>query len=245
DVLLLEQPDFSPPDLARYAQRIGLEVEHFESCLESGRHDAPIAADLELGESLGVHRTPTVFVNGLYLGRHPGYDEIDGAIRGEIERGRLTTSNVVEPKEVESAESGNGRGRDEGRPLLPLPSLPLDELPAPEVVLTLSRAEVERALEDREALDRKLEASSGVFSGQRLLKLRAIEEGDFYARLGLEEGDVLMLVNGRFVTREQGSVWDAFEQGEVVTLLVMRRGLPHTYEYRIGQGALDRAERAR
>ena len=245
DVLLLEQPDLSPMDLARYAQHLGLEVERFESCRGSGRHDIRIAADLALGESLGVHRTPTVFVNGLYLGRQPGYEEIDAAIRSEMEGGRRTTSGLTDPKEGDRKETRIGPGRNGEPPLLPLPGVPLDELPAPEVILSLSRAEVEAALEEREALDRKLEASSGVFSGQRLLKLRAIDERDFYARLGLEEGDVLMLVNGRFVTREQGSIWDAFEQGDVVTLLVMRRGLPHTYRYRIGHGALERGQPAR
>jgi protein-disulfide isomerase len=237
DLLLLEQPGSSPPDLARYAARIGLEIEPFESCLDSDRHDAAISADLALGARLGVHRTPTVFVNGLYLGRQPGYDEIDRAIRSEIERLGLATSDPAEPNEGERDESGNDHGRasrEGGRAYLsPLPSVPLEELPPPEVVVTLSRAEVDHALEDRKALDRKLEGSAGVFSGQRLLKLRTVEEGDFYARLGLQAGDVLMLVDGQFVTREQGSLWDAFEQGEGVTLLFMRRGLPHTYEYRI------------
>ena len=114
-----------------------------------------------------------------------------------------------------------------------LPVIPPDTLPEPEAVITLSRAEVDRALEDRRGLDRKLEASRAEFSGRRLLKIRTVEEADFYARLGLEERDVLLAVNGAFVTVESASIWEAFAKRDTVTLLVMRRGLPHTYEYRI------------
>ena len=89
------------------------------------------------------------------------------------------------------------------------------------------------ALADRQTLDRKLEASQGKFSGQRLLSIRSIDDGDFYTRLGLEESDVLLVVNGEFVTVDHPTLWPAFEAGDKVVLLVMRRGRPHTYEYQI------------
>ena len=114
-----------------------------------------------------------------------------------------------------------------------LPKIPADFFADPEAVITLSRTEVDRALRERQQLNRKLEASSGEFSGQRLLKIRKIDGNDFYSRLGLEERDVLLIVNGEFITVESNTIWDAFEIGDRVTILVMRRGQPHTYEYRI------------
>jgi hypothetical protein len=114
-----------------------------------------------------------------------------------------------------------------------LPGIAPDEMPEPEFVLTLDRADLDRALEDRRSLDRKLEASRGEFSGRRLLKLRDVDEDDLYSLLGLEAGDVLLLVDGRFVTAEHNPLWEVLADRDSVTLLVMRRGLPHTTRYQI------------
>jgi hypothetical protein len=214
-----------------------LDSSRFETCVESGRHSGGIAADVALAARLGVRRAATLFVNGLYLAGSPGYAEIERVVRSELARLGL---DVSAPRETPDAPAGRSQapggampleGRPGERPALP--EIPADFFDDPEVVITLSRAEVDRALRERQRLDRKLEATAGEFSGQRLLKIRETDGGDFYARLGLEERDVLMIVNGEFVTAENNVIWDAFAAGDRVTILVMRRGLPHTYEYRI------------
>jgi hypothetical protein len=237
DVLLLEQPKLAPNDLARYAARLGLDSSRFEACVESGRHSGGIAADVALAASLGVRRAATLFVNGLYLTGHPSYAEIDHLVRSELARLGL---DVSPPPEVPGAPTHHPQTQSRALPgqtrageHTALPEVPADFLDDPEAVITLSRAEVDRALRERQRLERKLEASSGEFSGQRLLKIRKIDGDDFYSRLGLEERDVLLIVNGEFMTVENNTLWDAFETGDRVTILVMRRGLPHTYEYRI------------
>jgi protein-disulfide isomerase len=241
DALLLKQPDLAPTDLSRYAAQLGLDSNRFEACAESGRHAGRIMEDLALAARLGVRRAGTLFVNGLYLTGRPGFPDIDRVIRGELVRLGLDVGSPVEVSEVPTqasedvSEAGSparpAKARDAERPTLP--EIPASFSEDPEIVITLSRAEVDRALRERERLDRKLEASAGEFSGQRLLKIREIDADDFYARLGLEERDVLIIVNGEFVTVEHPTLWDAFEIGDRVTIVVMRRGLPHTYEYQI------------
>ncbi len=231
DRLLLEQPALAPSDLERHAGRLGLDRDRFSACLGSDRHEARIRADLSLAASLGVHRAPTLFVNGLYPGGSPSAEAIDRLVRRELER--LGLDATPESRQVGGEGPGAAARETASEEELDWPRLSPEEMPEPEIVITLDRGEVAGALEDRRALDRKLQPSAADFSGQRLLKLRKVDEDDLYARLGLEEGDVLMLVDGRFVTAERNLLWDALSERDSVTLLVMRRGLPHTYLYRI------------
>jgi protein-disulfide isomerase len=237
DLLLLEQPQLTSADLERYAAHLGLDSRRFEACMQSGRHADRISADMALAARLGVRRAGTLFVNGLYLTNGPGYADIDRIVRSELARLRLDAGRPRESSDVRThafqAESSAKAPPVNSAARTALPEIPASFFDEPEAVVTLSRAEVDRALRDREQLDRKLEASPGEFSGQRLLKIRKVDAGDFYARLGLEAGDVPIIVNGEFNTVENPVLWDAFEVGERVTIVVMRRGLPHTYEYRI------------
>jgi hypothetical protein len=233
DALLFGQPKLAPTDLSRHAARLGLDLDGFESCVQSRRHSDRIEAGVALAATLGVRRAATLFVNGLYLAGQPSHAEIDRVVRSELARLGLDVGSALEISDVPAR-----RSQIQDPAALPdersaLPEIPADFFDDPEAVITLSRAEVDRALRERQRLNRKLEASSGEFSGQRLLKVRKIEGDDFYARLGLEERDVLLIVNGEFITVESNTLWEAFESGDRVTILVMRRGQPHTYEYRI------------
>jgi protein-disulfide isomerase len=237
DVLLFEQPKLALPDLNRYAARLELDSRRFETCVQSGRYSSQITADVALAAELGVRRAATLFVNGLYLTGRPSYAEIDRVVRSELAR---LGFDVSSPPEAPAAPARSPQSETRAIPLQArsderpaLPEVPADFLDDPEAIITLSRSEVDRALRERQRLNRKLEASSGEFSGQRLLKIRKTDSNDFYARLGLQERDVLMIVNGEFLTVENNTLWEAFETGDRVTILVMRRGLPHTFEYRI------------
>jgi protein-disulfide isomerase len=55
---------YSKPRLESYAREIGLDVEAFNECLESGAKLEELEADKAEGESKGVEATPTWFVNG-------------------------------------------------------------------------------------------------------------------------------------------------------------------------------------
>jgi protein-disulfide isomerase len=52
-----------------FARAVGLDVERYDACMESGRYAGRIEASRLAGERLGVNSTPTFFVAGrLYSG---------------------------------------------------------------------------------------------------------------------------------------------------------------------------------
>ncbi len=222
--LLQEQPRLGAEDLVRYARRLGLETARFETCLEEGRHALSIQADNSLAALLGIERAPTLFANGLYIAPPIDYARLIEIVEAEI--GVPAQATFRAPARSPSLEP-----EADGKP--PLPAISPGQLLEPEAVLDLSRAEVERALAERPQLEARLGLSSGVFSGRRLLKLHEVKPGDLYDRFGLQPDDVLLLVDDEWVTDEANPLWRALEKRSEISLLIMRRGLPHRYRYRI------------
>ncbi|MBX3058703.1 MAG: thioredoxin domain-containing protein, partial [Anaerolineae bacterium] len=55
-----------------YAEQLGLEPTPFSECLESGRYQSAVEADLNEGIAFGVRGTPTFFINGnIFVGAQP------------------------------------------------------------------------------------------------------------------------------------------------------------------------------
>jgi len=68
DLMFVEQEALTVDDLKAKAARLALGGEVFGRCLDSGRlHDA-VAADVAAGDAVGVSGTPTLFVNGRFVG---------------------------------------------------------------------------------------------------------------------------------------------------------------------------------
>lgn len=67
DVLFRNQTSLLEPDLRRYAGEVGLDVERFSECLESGTKEELVARDLEAAGQLGVASTPAFFIGGRRL----------------------------------------------------------------------------------------------------------------------------------------------------------------------------------
>ncbi len=57
--------DLNKRSYQTYAQELNLNMADFNECLESGRYNAEVMADLEYASTLGVRSTPTFFVNGI------------------------------------------------------------------------------------------------------------------------------------------------------------------------------------
>jgi protein-disulfide isomerase len=64
DRLFANQQQLQIPELKTHAGAIGLDQAAFDQCLDSGKHAANVQADVDLGASMGVQSTPTVYING-------------------------------------------------------------------------------------------------------------------------------------------------------------------------------------
>jgi protein-disulfide isomerase len=67
DVLFQNQEALDVPSLKTYADELGLDVESFSTCLDSGAKREVVAADHRDALAHGVNGTPTFFVNGRML----------------------------------------------------------------------------------------------------------------------------------------------------------------------------------
>ena len=229
DLLLLEQPALGATALREYAERVGIDLMGFDDCLGSDAAAAQNNQDLVVARRFGVRRAATLFVNGLYMSGRPGFAALDAVVANELKRlgvdarpgpqGDASASGVLDEAKPEKRQSS-------------LPKIPPDALSEPGLIVELSRIDIDEALEDRRQLNRRLEASRGEYSGHRLLQIRDVRDGDLYSRLGLEVGDVLLALNGEFVTVEENRIFETLAEQSVVRLLVMRRGKPHSFEYR-------------
>jgi protein-disulfide isomerase len=88
DHLMTIPGDLADADLKNRASALGLDVEAFQACTESGKHDARVQAGLQDGAALGVSGTPTFFLNGrMMVGAQP-IDEFRRIIEEELDRVR-------------------------------------------------------------------------------------------------------------------------------------------------------------
>jgi Na+/H+ antiporter NhaA len=87
DRLMDNQASLIYPDLIRYAEDLGLDVDRFGEDLRSRRYAVRIHRDVDSADASGAAGTPTMFVNGR---RHEGAHDIDGlamAIERELAAG--------------------------------------------------------------------------------------------------------------------------------------------------------------
>jgi protein-disulfide isomerase/rhodanese-related sulfurtransferase len=64
DKFYANQGDLSMPALSRYAAELGLDQRRFVECLQKGEMARRVIRDEEDGRALGIHETPTFFING-------------------------------------------------------------------------------------------------------------------------------------------------------------------------------------
>lgn len=68
----------------QYAEDLELDVEEFQSCLESGRYNDEVMADYQYAADLGVRSTPTFFLNGIPLVGAQPYEMFKEVIEKEL-----------------------------------------------------------------------------------------------------------------------------------------------------------------
>lgn len=70
----------------QYAQRLGLELEEFSSCLESERQAEAVLRDLQEGLSVGVSGTPAFFVGDQFISGAQPYEVFAQAIEAALSK---------------------------------------------------------------------------------------------------------------------------------------------------------------
>lgn len=87
DLNFEEQDRMTVRDLKNRANRIGLDQDKFNECLEAGRYVEQVQEDMREGTRVGVNGTPALFVNGVPLeGGALPYEAVAAAIRREASR---------------------------------------------------------------------------------------------------------------------------------------------------------------
>ncbi len=101
------------------------------------------------------------------------------------------------------------------------------------VPVVLDRTEVLVHLTDIVGLEASLEPVPMTAGGYHLLKITDIQPGGLYESLGLEKGDVIVLVNEQPMHEGDKPLWNALQSEDEVRLRIMRQGgLAHHYTYR-------------
>lgn len=84
DLLLTNQDRSSRADLGDFAAELELDMDEFNECLDSGRYEQEVNADVQDGNRYGVRGTPTFFINGqVLIGAQP-YETFAAAIEAEL-----------------------------------------------------------------------------------------------------------------------------------------------------------------
>jgi protein-disulfide isomerase len=68
----------------RYATDLGLDLDNFTNCLESGRAQQEVREDYRYGTGVGVQSTPTFFVNGTPLVGAQPFEAFQQVIEEEL-----------------------------------------------------------------------------------------------------------------------------------------------------------------
>jgi protein-disulfide isomerase len=84
DALFSGQNGFGKDAYTSYASDLGLDMVGFTECIESGRHNDEVMADLSYAAELGVQSTPTFFLNGLPIVGAQPYEVFEQIIKQEL-----------------------------------------------------------------------------------------------------------------------------------------------------------------
>jgi protein-disulfide isomerase len=86
DSMFGNQKELSVPDLKQRAVDMKMDTKAFNECLDSGRQNTAVQADIQAGARAGVSGTPAMFINGRLLTGNQPYSEIKDVIDDELQR---------------------------------------------------------------------------------------------------------------------------------------------------------------
>jgi len=75
DKIFANQGSLNEENLKKWAEELGLDMEDFNSCYDSGKYSEQVQEEMELGRSVGIQGTPSFLINGkLAVGALPMED---------------------------------------------------------------------------------------------------------------------------------------------------------------------------
>ena len=80
DIVFANAPRLSIDDLKTYAAQIGLDIQQFNQCLESGKHQAAVEAELNAALNQGFRSVPSFMVNDIRLIGPPSFEQLSATI---------------------------------------------------------------------------------------------------------------------------------------------------------------------
>ena len=86
DAMFQDQRNLGLASVKEKAATVGLDIDSFNTCLDSNRYADAVAADLAAGSELGVTGTPAVFINGIFLSGAQPFEEFSKIIDAELSR---------------------------------------------------------------------------------------------------------------------------------------------------------------
>jgi type II secretory pathway component PulC len=150
-------------------------------------------------------------------------DGVELLVAGRIET--LSFSAVRNGKERLADAGAERSGEEPPAPLMPPRISPMQ--------VFLDREMVRERMGDRVWLSSQLKPVPMTVDGYRLLQLADVPPGSLYELLGLQPGDVVVMVNEQPIHEGDNPLWDALDREQEVRVRVMRRGgIAHHYTYR-------------
>lgn len=86
DAMFADQAGLAPEKLKEKAVAAGLDAAKFNQCLDGGKASAEVAADLALGQAIGVAGTPATYVNGRFIDGAVDFATLSKLIDEELAR---------------------------------------------------------------------------------------------------------------------------------------------------------------
>lgn len=77
---------FADSRLTSFAENLRLDMTKFNACFSSGRYAQNVREDEQRGAALGVHGTPTLFVNGQPVPNPLSFDSVTQVVEAELAR---------------------------------------------------------------------------------------------------------------------------------------------------------------
>ncbi len=103
DKLFANQQNLTRPDLEKYAQEIGLDMNKFKAALDSHSGKKKIDADLAVAKQVGVQGTPNFYIDGRNVQGAQPYEEFKKVIDDEIQRANKLIAQGTPANQVYTA----------------------------------------------------------------------------------------------------------------------------------------------